>query len=261
MTKDPQLTTALTWCADNADAKSALRRDTRQALAALGAAQHLYDATQKANSSELVKLQDEHRAALAALVDTPTRDNARKVSDLVAQLDDTQVRQVRDLRTAEHALAQARHRAGRVFATHVLELLRMVAQVRCKDVTACGDDAVPDVVRDVWRRLMFRWHPNWNTEVLMLPAAFGNLPMTAHRQHLPLTWHATDPDTYRASLAWVWQQLAAGNFQEVHVPLDKASRLRGRAPGSLGTCVRITTDPDTLPAVPRARTLTDPARR
>lgn len=241
--------TALHWCADNTHATVELRAAAATRLRVLDTARRLHDNVLNGNRSELVALKQQHHDALRALVAEPSHDALREVSDLVAGLDATQQRQLRDVRAAEYTLNSAHDAARRVFASHVDELVHLVALERANDLTACGDDAVPDVVKWVWRHLNFAWHPHWD-ETLALPYRFRAQPFTATRKHLPLTWADTDDANVRASVAWVWQALAAGDFERVNVPLTLADRQRGMSAGSHGTCLRVTSDVTTLPTVP-----------
>lgn len=247
-----QLIDALTWCADTSDATTQLRQTCNTRLRVLNTALNLHRNVVSSNSDELAQLKQRHHDALQALAADPTHDNLRDVSDLVASLDATQQRQLRDVRAAERAVNAAHGAAGHVFREHTDELVQLVAIERARDLAACGDDAVPAIVRAVWQRLNFAWHPHFD-ELLVLPQQFRSLPFTATSKHLPLTWADTDRADYRAAVAWVWQSLAAGDFERVNVPLTLDDRQRGVTPGARGTCLRITSDPSDLPSVPPAR--------
>jgi len=247
-----QLLDLLTWCAGNGDATTQLRQTCNTRLRVLDSALNLHHNVVSSNGDELVQLKQRQHDALQALAADPTHDNLREVSDLVASLDTTQQRQLRDVRAAERAVRAAQHRAGHVFVEHVDELVQLVALERARNLTACGGDAVPGIVRDVWRRLHFAWHPYWD-ELLVLPQQFRMQPFTATSKHLPLTWADTDRADLRAAVAWVWQSLSAGDFERVNVPLTLADRQRGMSPGERGTCLRITSSPSDLPRVPPAK--------
>lgn len=247
-----QLLDVLTWCADASDATTQLRQTCNTRLRVLNTALNLHHNVVRNNGDELMQLKQRQHLALQALASDPTHDNLRDVSDLVASLDTTQQRQLRDVRAAERAVSAAHGAAGRVFSEHTDELVQLVAIERARDLTACGDDAVTPIVRDVWQRLHFAWHPHFD-ELLVLPQQFRVQPFTATSRHLPLTWADTNGADYRAAVAWVWRALAAGDFERVNVPLTLADRQRGMAAGSRGTCLRITSDPSDLPRVPPAR--------
>lgn len=247
-----QLLDLLTWCSDNGDASQQLRQTCNARLRMLTAAVKLHGNVVQANADELVQLRQRQDDAQRALAGDPTHDNLRNVSDLVANLDATQHRHLRDVRAAERAVHTTQHQAGHVFVEHVDELVQLVALERASNLTACGGDAVPGIVRDVWRRLNFAWHPHWD-EMLVLPQQFRMQPFTATSKHLPLTWADTDRADYRAAVAWVWQSLSAGDFERVNVPLTLADRQRGMSPGERGTCLRITSSPSDLPRVPPAK--------
>lgn len=246
---DPQLRDTLHWAARHDDTSKELKRDALHAVRLIDDAEHLHAAIVNDNATTVAELRDAERLALQLLCDKPTRANARAVVDLQQQNDSATQLQLRETRAAERAAAQARATGSQVFHDHVLTLLRLVAIERVRDVTACGDDAVQPIVRNVWRRLQFTWYPQTD-DMLLLPHQFHSEPRNPQSYHLPLTWSAQDPQAYRASVAWCWQQIAAGRFERVDKPLTKTDRKRGLLPGAHGKCVRITANVDLLPAVP-----------
>ena len=108
------------------------------------------------------------------------------------------------------------------------ELIRWVAVQRCKDLTACGA-VLPIEVETMWQVLGIRIY-KW-LEGLLMPADKMNLPL--------LCW-INDPEIYRASVAWVWQQLAEKQFK--FVPISKTDPRPS---------VKLLGDIDTLPKVPK----------
>lgn len=250
-THDTELRTVLDWCATHHDASTALKRDAKRCRQQLDAATHTLTQLVSDNDSELHTIRARQNDALRALLDEPTRGNVRNVSDTIALLDDTQQRTLREVRAAEQAAVHARHQASTALQSHWRDLLHLVATERCRNVTACGNDAVPTEVHWAWRLVNFRWHPTWD-DALHLPAKFYVQPFSATARDLPLTWNRDEPATYRASVAWVWQQVAAGNCAAVSVPLRPAERSRGLRPGTHGACLRVTSQVEHLPQVPPA---------
>ena len=245
-THDPALRDTLAWIAANSDASKDLRRDAKDTLRNCDDALALHAQIVDDSRANLTRLRETERTALKQLCDEPTRDNVRTVVDLRKLYDDTQERQLREVVAAEYAASVARHSTAQLFQRHTDELLRLVAVERCSDVAACGDDAVPAVVRDVWQRLNFRWHPSFD-ELLQLNPGFRGQSTCAERKHLPLTWAKTEPVALRNTLQWCWQQVAAGEVKRVNAPLTRQQRAQGQQPGSNGTCLRITADSDTAP--------------
>lgn len=245
---DPQLADVLQWIVDHHDTSKALRRDAQAALRLLAAAHDTHQVVLRDCDADVLAHRHDQHAALQRLNATPTRDNVRTVVELQSQVDASTTRRLRSVVASENALANARAAAGAVLRTHCASVLHLVAVERCKQPGACGDDAVPPVVHNAWRRLQFAWHHNVDEQLLM-PAKFYVLPFTARAHDLPLTWLATEPHKLRASLQWCWQQIAAGNIAWVPRPLTSGQRLRGRQPGDNGTCVKFTLDVDALPDV------------
>lgn len=132
-----------------------------------------------------------------------------------------------------------------LLATHADHLVRWVAQQReTVGLTMCGN-VVPQPVKVMFALLDVQLDPRWD-EQLSLPRT----PTTSTRQ-LPLEWAATDPVQQRASLAWVWQQLAAGNVQRVNVPARAYPALAATNPPR--SALRLVYPVEALPSVPVVR--------
>jgi hypothetical protein len=133
---------------------------------------------------------------------------------------------------------------------NVDHLLRWVAQHReAVGLTVCGN-VMPTPVKLMHALLDVPLDPRWD-EQLQVPSTTTSTPVTSSRQ-LPLEWAATDPQQVRASLAWVWQQLAAGNMRRVNVPARHYPNT-GRRAGTPRVAVRLTQPVDVLPVVPVVR--------
>jgi hypothetical protein len=245
---DPQLADVLQWIVDHHDTSKALRRDAQSALRLMTAAHNTHQVVLRDCDADVLAVRHDQHAALQRLNATPTRDNVRVVVELQSRVDVSTTHRLRSVVASETALANARETAGAVFRMHCADVLHLVAVERCKQPATCGDDSVPSVVRNAWRRLQFHWHHNLDEQLLM-PAKFYVLPFTATAHDLPLTWLATEPDQLRASLQWCWQQIATGNVAWVPRPLTRGQRQRGRQPGDNGRCLKFTQQVDMLPDV------------
>lgn len=245
-TNDPGLRNIITWLTTHSDATKDLRRDAKDALQNYDDATALHAQIADDNTANLARLRDAELAALKELCDEPTRDNVRTVVDLRQLYDDTQARQLREIRAAEYATNVARHSTAHLFSHHTDALLHVIAVERCRDVSACGDDAVPQVVRDTWAKLNYQWHPSLD-EVLLLNTAFRGSHQCPQRKHVPLTWAKHEPVALRKTLQWIWQQVAAGEVRRVNTPLTRQQRNQGLQPGSNGTCLRLTADLEVSP--------------
>lgn len=124
------------------------------------------------------------------------------------------------------------------YTTALDELLRWVAAQRAKDLLGYGD-VLPAAVLHVYNSLQFRWYPTWADGLDIAPQELNRLP---------LVWLAHWSEKHRASLAWVFSEIAAGNYKWVQVPKRKDPVL----------CLQLTNAIVALPPVPRA-TATQPA--
>lgn len=123
---------------------------------------------------------------------------------------------------------------GRVYADHDYDLARLVAKYRAAASTKCGDDAIPAWVRYHYRNHPWQWWPAWDPALDVDPWRTNATEIVAR---LPLTYAIEWRESVRASLAWIWGQIADGHFE-----LDKHPK-RGR-------CLRLTAWVESLPVVP-----------
>ena len=161
---------------------------------------------------------------------TDTPKQVAIIKSLCSSKDDLQ----NSLHLNKTALAIVGRDATKFVEDNVSEFIGWVAVQRCKDLTACGE-AIPIEVETMWAKLDIRIY-KW----------LEGLTMPADKMHLPLLYTINEPENYRASVAWVWQQLAEKQFK--FVPISKTDPRPS---------VRLLGDIDTLPAVPKTiKTLT-----
>ena len=130
------------------------------------------------------------------------------------------------------ALATLIMAVSKMVKQYETEFVRWVAVQRCIDLTACGE-VIPIEVETIWAKLDIRVH-RW----------LDGLIMPAHKMTLPLIYWSNEPDSYRASIAWIWQDLAKKHFR--FVPLsDKDPR----------PSLKLLGDIEALPTVPKATAL------
>lgn len=149
------------------------------------------------------------------------------------------------LQIVREAMRVTRARLQSLARQHSEHLLRWVAQQReTVGLAVCGD-VMPAPVQDMWRLVDLDLDPRWHDQ-LQLPG--GTLRPITNTRQLPLTWRASQPAPQRASLAWVWQELAAGNVRWVTV---SAMHYPGVSVSSAARrCLQLTGEPLELPAVP-----------
>jgi hypothetical protein len=116
------------------------------------------------------------------------------------------------------------------------ELFQWIATRRNSAPQACGEiDALPAPVQLIYKTISPRWRTDWE------PA----LTLDGIRQ-LPLIFDAHWVPELRASLAWVWEQVANGHTQQVPHPHDK----RPNPPCQLLAPTRRVTTLPTVPPIP-----------
>ena len=127
----------------------------------------------------------------------------------------------------------AKIRCGQIIRDHRTDLIIWCGRKRAADITQCGE-ILPDAVWRVWQTLDVRFH-NITDDALTLDAWRYNGKLGK----LPIEWYDTWTDPARASLAWIFNEIASGNFI---IHKDKHYEL-----------VRLTQQPIELPKVPRAK--------
>jgi hypothetical protein len=132
---------------------------------------------------------------------------------------------------------------GGLIISYAAELLLWVATRRNSEPVTCGEiDALPAPVQLVYRTINPQWRTDWEP-ALTLPDI----------RSLPLIYNAAWGADIRASLTWVWEQVANGHTQKVPHPADK----RPNPPCTLLAPTRRVT---TMPAVPPAPTTANTRR-
>jgi len=97
---------------------------------------------------------------------------------------------------------------GAALVEHRDSLVQWIATRRTKAGHQCGEvDTLPTAVQIIHDRVRPTWLQNWD-DALALEGM----------SHLPLLYNAAWDKTVRASLAWVWEQVATGNIETVPHP-------------------------------------------
>ena len=107
---------------------------------------------------------------------------------------------------AERIESTCRNNVGRLVHTYRADLIQWVARHRAVDLAACGD-VLPPTVRAIHKNLAPMWHPRHDT-ILELSDLYHNGKLA----RLPIEWSVAVPSMVRASIAWMWQQVALGHF-------------------------------------------------
>lgn len=170
-------------------------------------------------------------AKLALTNKTDAREFANKLTDLEAEKEFAQLA----LSLTQPALLTPRAEYHFLLSKYKDDLIQWVALQRCKDVLAVGE-VMPTEVLTMWHSLAVRFHKlqdglNINTETA----------------YFPITWFIDNSDSCRASMAWVWAQLASKQF-----------KWKPRAKNSTEYWLQITAELDELPAVPKQQNAPKP---
>jgi len=196
--------------------------------------------TEKVTALNLAEL--EAPSKVVALVRASKKCDTTKIAtDIIAARQAKEAAEKAQTINAQ-ALNILRSDLSHFYSENLAHLIQWVALQRCKDVLACGE-VMPAEVVHIYTQLQFRWFPRW-------PDGLNIAPMTLNK--LPLTWQPTWSDIHRASLVWVWSELAAGHFKFVPIP--------GRT-DTKELCLRLDTyEVERLPAVPKMQTAPAPPK-
>ena len=134
---------------------------------------------------------------------------------------------------AQRLQSAAKSRCGQIIRDHRTDLIIWCGRKRAADLTRCGE-ILPDAVWRIWQTLDVRFY-QITDETLSLDAWRNNGKLGK----LPIEWYETWTDPARASLAWIFNEIASGNFL-IHKNGNDHS-------------VRLTQQPLELPKVPRAK--------
>ena len=172
-------------------------------------------------------------AKLALTNKTDAREFANKLTELETEKDFAQM----GLELTQPALLTPRAEYLFLLSKYKDDLIQWVALQRCKDVIAVGL-VMPIEVLTMWHSLAVRFHKMQD-----------GLNIDTQTAHFPIVWGIDNSDNYRASMAWVWAQLAIKQF-----------KLKPRAKNSTVFWLQITAELDELPAVPKQQNAPKPVQ-
>jgi len=170
-------------------------------------------------------------AKLALTNKTDAREFANKLTELEAEKEFAQLA----LSLTQPALLTPRADYQFLLSKYKDDLIQWVALQRCKDVIAVGL-VMPIEVLTMWHALGVRFHKMQD-----------GLNINTETANFPIVWGIDNSDSYRASMAWVWAQLASKQF-----------KWKPRAKNSTEYWLQITAELDELPAVPKQQNAPKP---
>ena len=170
-------------------------------------------------------------AKLALTNKTDAQEFARKIIDLETEKEFAQM----GLSLTQPALITPRADYHFLLSKYKDDLIQWVALQRCKDVLAVGE-VMPTEVLTMWHSLAVRFHKLQD-----------GLNIDTQTAYFPIIWAIENSDSYRASMAWVWAQLASKQF-----------KWKPRAKNSTEHWLVITAELDELPPVPKQQNAPKP---
>ena len=172
-------------------------------------------------------------AKLALTNKTDAREFANKLDELETEKQFLQM----GLELTQPALNSPRADYQFLLSKYKDDLIQWVALQRCKDVIAVGL-VMPIEVLTLWHSLAVRFHKMQD-----------GLNINTETAYFPIIWGIDNSDSYRASMAWVWAQLASKQF-----------KWKPRAKNSTEYWLQITAELDELPAVPKQQNAPKPVQ-
>jgi hypothetical protein len=208
MTKQPNAD--LIYIAASDKASKELRDIITNALNALQRARVL-TSSHRDTADKAARELDDIKASSIKSGTTALIDNKNRLdlSAAVAKIADKQhaADQARDAyKLAETIENKVQTNARRITIEHRGAIIQWIAQYRAADIGADGV-VVPVQVREIHDSLGVFWYPRHDQDLELSPLYYNG---QLHR--VPLEWHISTPSMVRASCAWLWQQVALGNF-------------------------------------------------
>lgn len=227
---------AITYLATDKDAPADLRAAAHNAITAYAVAVKTASTSrtdQIASASDLDHAKTRTANQLADDLLAGKHISIDRLADKITKLRDQKQRADLIYQLAQDLEILIRSRCALVIRENFTDLILWCARKRAADLTRCGE-MLPDPVWHIWQMLDVRFWPNYDA-ALTLDAWHRNGKITT----LPIEWHDTWTEPARASLAWIYGQIASGNFY---------IETRGRQ-----KMIRLTHTVKELPQVPRAK--------
>ena len=209
-----QWITALQYLQNDPTTSDALQTTIKTTVTAYERSEKLHSEQRQKNSVLLLELRAAEKELCPQLV--REYENSKRVNL------DANVAQIQLLTTAWEtsqiaftATTQAHNKithklCGSALRPFADELLLWVAKRRDTEPVTCGDiDALPAPVQLIYNAIQPRWRNDWESALTL-----------GTTSQLPLIYNAQWSVEYRASLAWVWSQVAQGNVHKVPPLMD-----------------------------------------
>jgi len=228
-------TVALQFYCNSADANESIKAEISDLLTSHDTLQSIISSNELALAEAVEAWRTAEREAPTTVVTAHKKHKPIDTAKIVANIENLctikdQLQSV--LQINKSALATLTMAVSKMVKQYETEFVRWVAVQRCNDLTACGE-VLPIEVETIWAKLDIRIH-KW----------IDGLTMPAEQMKLPLIYWSNEPENYRASVAWIWQDLAQNRFR--FVPISKTDTRPS---------LKLLGDIDTLPVVPKSKAL------
>ena len=221
-------TDALQYLTNADDAPDAARHDCHLALLALDASNELRHREHLTAHQALQKLRTHEHSNIPQVVDQLRSGAPTDIDSNVQQLE--QLHQLLGTAQRRALMVDKAHRSitnqicGGVLRPHQQTLLHWIAQRRNATPFDCGTTpTLPNQLQLIYDLIIPQWSANWDPLLDLDQSSF-----------LPVIYSAQWSRHRRASLAWVWEQLALDKvrwiddgeqFADVLVPINKPTAL------------------------------------
>lgn len=214
----------ITYLANDVDVPAPIRTAAATALNALAIAVKTSndcrtDQIRAAADLDSVKAHTADELTDALMAGKPKSiDNA---ADKIVKLTDKSDRLTGIYSLSDRVKTLTTNRVARIIGDHRVDLILWCARKRANDLTRCGD-ILPEQVWRIWRDLNVRWWPHYDRALQLDQWLYNGKLIT-----LPIEWDEYWSNASRASLAWMYGELAAGRYELITQGKEQLVRLTG----------------------------------
>lgn len=205
----------LAYLVEQSDAPPQARDDAHLAMTTYGRAMKFRDAEHKA----MRQAANDYRTALQEIpkylnncLHAGTKTNLDKSVEHLNLLEQARESTTQRSEFAQRAFVTIEHECmGGCLRKHRDALIEWIAQRRTQEPTTCGfTKSLPQELATIYYALEVEWSTDWEERLSL-----------AGQRRLPIVYESHWPNEYRASCAWVWEQVANGDYQKVPHPNDR----------------------------------------
>jgi len=228
-------TEALRFYSNSADTDQTIKTEVSDLLTSHDTLQSIISSNERALAQAVEAWRAAEREAPATVTTAHRKHKPIDTGKIVANIENlcakkNELQSV--LQINRSAIGSFTRELSQIVTLNQKEFVRWVAVQRCNDLTACGE-VLPIEVETIWAKLDIRIY-KW----------IDGLTMPANTMKLPLIYWANEPESYRASVAWIWLELSQKQFR--FVPISKTdTRLS----------IKLLGDIEALPVVPKSKAL------